>query len=67
MSRNLKPFMLEDVHMTPVQVLENLAAQVPGRSIGERYVIAAHLNENHNLELELDDGCKYVFQCSKVN
>jgi len=67
MSRNLKPYIMEDFHMTPVDVLDNLAQQVPGRSIGERFVISAVINDDNDLELELDDGCRYAFQCRKVN
>lgn len=67
MSRNLKRFMMEDVKMTPVDVIENLAQQVPGRSIGERYVIASRVNEDNDLELELDDGSKFAFTCRAVN
>ena len=67
MSQNIKALMLEDVHMTPYDVLQHLADQVPGRAIGERYVIAAKINDDNDLELELDDGCRYAFQCRKVN
>jgi len=67
MSQNIKALMIEDVHMTPFEVLQHLSEQVPGRSIGERFVIFARINEDNDLELELDDGCRYVFQCRKVN
>jgi hypothetical protein len=67
MSPNLVPFMLEDVRMTPVDVISHLAEQVPGRNIGDRFVITARVNDDKDLELELDDGSKYTFQCRKVN
>lgn len=67
MSQNIKALMVEDVHMTPFDVLQHLSEQVPGRSIGERFVISARIDENNDLELELDDGCKFAFQCRKVN
>jgi len=67
MSHNLKPFILEDVQMTPGEVLENLAIQIPGRTIGECYVTTARINEYNDLEFELDDGSKYTIQCRKVN
>lgn len=67
MSHNLVPFVLEDVHMTPSDVISHLSDQVPGRNIGDRFVITARVDENNDLEFELDDGSKYVFQCRKVN
>ena len=67
MSQNLKSYIVEEGHMTPVDVLANLAEQVPGRSIGDRYVLNARIDENNDLELELDDGCVFAFQCRKVN
>ena len=67
MGGNLKPYVMEEHHMTPVDVLANLAEQVPGRSIGERFVVSATINKDNDLELELDDGCIFAFQCRKVN
>lgn len=67
MSQNLKAFLMEDVHMTPNEVLRHLAKHAEGRSIGERYVISASFNERENqLELELDDNSRFSFQCRKV-
>ena len=66
MSQNLKPFILEEVSYTAAQVLEHLADQVPGRSIGERFVVNAAINDSQELELELDDGCRFAFQCRRL-
>ena len=66
MSQDIKALMVEDVAMNPGEVLQHLADQVPGRSIGERFVIKAEINGDNDLEIELDDGCRYAFQCRKV-
>ncbi len=66
MSRNLKSFMLEDVLTTAEDVVGNLAEQVPGRSIGERYVTKANLTGPGEFEIELDDGSKFAFRCRKI-
>ena len=67
MSQNLKHYVMEEAPMTPGQLLENLARQVPGRSVGDRYVVSARIDENNDLEFELDDGSKYAFTCRAVN
>ena len=67
MSRNLKTYMMEDELTTPEEVVANLANQVPGRSIGERYVVSADTVGPTELVIELDDGSTFVFRCSKVN
>jgi len=67
MSQNIKALMVEDIAMRPDEVLQHLADQVPGRDIGERYVTASKINDVDDLEIELDDGSKYAFQCRKVN
>jgi hypothetical protein len=67
MSQNLKAFMYEAGPMTPGEVLNNLAQQVPGRSIGDQYVISARINKQKDLELELDDGSVYAFTCRSVS
>ena len=67
MSQNIKALMVEDIAMRPDEVLQHLADQVPGRGIGGRYVIASKINDDNDLEIELDDGSKFTFQCRKVN
>jgi len=67
MSQNLLSYVLERQPMTAREVLGYLSQQVPGRSIGEFYVVAARINKSAELELETDDGSKFAFTCRKVN
>jgi len=67
MGQNLASYAVERPHMTAKEVLSHLARQVPGRSIGDYYVISSKINNVGELELEVDDGCKFAFTCRKVN
>lgn len=67
MSQNLKTFLREETCYTAEQLISHLAVQIPGRSVGERYVIATKLTASNSFVMELDDGCQFKMTCEKLN
>lgn len=69
MSQNLKAFLHDDagVSYSQEELAEWLAEVVPGRSIGDRYVIAAELVASNSFVIEMDDGCQFKMTCEKLN
>jgi len=67
MSQNLKALLREDVCYDAEDLTERLAEVVPGRSIGDRFVIAAHRVATNSFVIEMDDGCQFKMTCEKLN
>ena len=68
MGHNLKAFLQNDANISYSQgeLAVWLAETVPGRSIGDRYVIAAELIASNSFVIEMDDGSQYKMTCEKL-
>lgn len=67
MSQNLKAFLQEEACYTAEELVERLAEQIPGRSAGDRYVIATKIIASDSFIMEMDDGCQFKMTCEKLN
>ena len=66
MGQNLKTFLQNETCYTAEQLAGILADQIPGRSAGDRYVVAAKLVSKNSLIMEMDDGCQFKMTCEKL-
>ena len=67
MSQNLKRFLQEEECYDAEELAEMFAKVVPGRGVGERYVISTEYLGGNQFEMEMDDGCKFRMTCEKLN
>ena len=67
MSRNLKTFLQEDITYTARDVVQILTEAIPGRSVGEKYVVSTELVSSAAFIMELDDGSKFLMTCKEAN
>jgi len=67
MSQNLKAYLQEEVCYTAEELVERLADQIPGRSAGDRFVVATKVVAGNSFVMEMDDGCQFKMTCEKLN
>jgi hypothetical protein len=67
MGQNLKAYLQEETCYTAEELVQRLAESIPGRSAGDRYVIAAKLVTSNSFIMEMDDGCQFKMTCEKLN
>lgn len=66
MGQNLKSFLQDEICYSAEELTDRLAEVVPGRSIGERFVIAAKRVASNSFVIEMDDGCQFKMTCEKL-
>jgi hypothetical protein len=66
MSQNIKALLQVDVCYNATQLVELLAAQIPGRSAGDRFVVSADVTSPGVMNMEMDDGCVFEMTCKKL-
>jgi hypothetical protein len=67
MSQNLKRFLQEEACYSADELVEMLAKVVPGRGVGERYVVSTEYLGSSQFVMEMDDGCRFRMTCEKLN
>ena len=69
MSQNLKTFLHDDANIgySQGELSVWLAEVVPGRSIGDRYVVTAELVASNSFVIEMDDGSQFKMTCEKLS
>ena len=67
MGRNLKAFLQEETCYNAEDLVNRLVEVIPGRSVGDRFVIAAKLIASNSFVMEMDDGCQFKITCEKLN
>ena len=66
MSQNLKAFLQEETCYNANDLIRELVEAIPGRSVGERYVVKASYAGPTSILMELDDGCVFKMTCEKI-
>ena len=66
MSRNLKAFMQEETSYSSTELATFLTDIMPGKGIGERFVISVEPISPNAFVIILDDNSQYQITCEKL-
>lgn len=66
MGQNLKTYLQEEACYTADDLVERLTEVIPGRSIGDRFVLKAKPISSNSFVIEMDDGCQFKMTCEKL-